>query len=396
MITFFKQKSKKEILQAVIKPLIFSRLILLFIAWFSQYFQPSTQYFPTKNVTEQFAFSSFRFLDVWGRWDSGWYLKIAQQGYLFSNLGEQQGNSFAFFPFYPGLIKLFSLIIPQQFLSQEVWLFLAVAIANLCFLFGLILFYYLVKNTFLDKSKTEKEAKNLASKSVIFLLLFPTSFFFSCAYSEAVFFLLAVGSFFLIRKQKYFLASLVISLASITRPYGILLLLPLLISYFQARKWQISKINWQFFSFLMPILSLGAYAYYCYIQTGDFLAFLHAQAQWSRQLSWPWQSILEPLHFIGYVTPVEKLFTVLSIVILLFSFKLLPLTLAIWANIVNLIPLFSGTVISNLRYILIFPIFIVLTIMSYKKPTLERMILAFFLMLQVLLFSAWCQFYWVA
>jgi len=289
------------------------------------------------------------------------------------------------------------LIVPNQFLNQEVWLFIAVTLSNLFFLGGLIILYYLIKNTFLDKLKTEKEAKNLAAKSVIFLLFFPTSFFFSAAYSEALFFMLAVGSFALVRKQKYFLASLIVSLASITRPYGITLLLPLLISYFQDRKWQVSKINWQFFNFLMPILSLGAYAYYCYIQTGDFLAFLHAQAQWSRQFNWPWQSILEPLHFIGYVTPVEKFLTLASFIPLFLSFKFLPIPWSIWVNTVNLIPLLSGTISSNLRFLIVlFPVYVVLTIMSHQKPNLEKTILAIFLVLQVLLFSAWCQLYWVA
>lgn len=396
MISFFIQKSKKEIFQAIVSPFVFSHLILLFIAWFSQYFQPSTQYFATNNTSNQFAFSSFRFLDVWGRWDSGWYLKIAQQGYLFSNVGEQQGNSFAFFPLYPGLIKFVSLIVPNQFLNQEVWLFIAVALSNLFFLGGLIILYYLVKNTFLDKLKTEKEAKNLAAKSVIFLLFFPTRFFFSAAYSEALFFLLAVGSFALVRKQKYFLASLIVSLASITRPYGITLLLPLLISYFQDRKWQISKIDWQVFSFILPILVLAGYLYYCYAQTGDFLIFLSAQTQWNKQASWPWQSILRPLHFIGYITPIEKIFTTTSVLILLLSFKFLPFSWAIWANIVNLTPLFSGTIISNMRYMLIFPVFVVLALISHRKPNLEKIVLAIFIVLQVLLFSAWCQFYWVA
>ncbi len=397
MITFFLQKSKKEIFQAIIGPFIFSRLILLFIAWFSQYFRASAQYFSSDSATSHFAFSSFRFLDVWGRWDSGWYLKIAQQGYLFSNVGEQQGNSFAFFPLYPSLIKLFSLIVSQQFLNQEIWLLIAVVLSNLFFLFGLVIFYFLVKNILLDKSKTEKETQNLAAKSVFFLLLFPTSFFFSAAYSEALFFLLVVSSFSLMKNKKYLLASLIISVASITRPYGILLLLPLLISYFQDRKWQISKINWQLFSFVWPILALGTYAYYCYTQTGDFLAFLHAQGEWSRQFSWPWQSILDPRHFIGYVTPVEKLLTVASFIPMFLSFKFLPISWAIWANAVNLIPLLSGTISSNLRFLIVlFPIYVVLAIMSQQKPQLEKIILAIFLVLQVLLFSAWCQLYWVA
>ena len=150
----------------------------MFIAWFSQYFRASAQYFSSDSATSHFAFSSFRFLDVWGRWDSGWYLKIAQQGYLFSNVGEQQGNSFAFFPLYPSLIKLFSLIVPQQFLNQEIWLLIAVVLSNLFFLFGLVIFYFLVKNILLDKSKTEKETQNLAAKSVIFYYFSQLAFSF--------------------------------------------------------------------------------------------------------------------------------------------------------------------------------------------------------------------------
>jgi len=189
MIAFLRKNSKKEIFRQVIAPFFYSRFLLLIVAWFSQYFQASNQYFSTNSSNSQFAFSSFRFLDVWGRWDSGWYLKIAQQGYLLSNIGNNQGNSFAFFPLYPSLIKLFSLIVPEKFLSQEVWLFLAAGLANLFFLFGLIIFYYLVKNTFTDLLKSGKEVESIASKSVIFLLLFPTvssfqlltvNHFFSC------------------------------------------------------------------------------------------------------------------------------------------------------------------------------------------------------------------------
>jgi hypothetical protein len=38
-------------------------------------------------------------VDVWGRWDSGWFVSIAQHGYL------DPGHSTAFFPLYPLLIR---------------------------------------------------------------------------------------------------------------------------------------------------------------------------------------------------------------------------------------------------------------------------------------------------
>lgn len=390
MIFFLKKNSKKEILEHILAPFIYSRFLLLIIAWFSQYFQASKQYFPIDKQDSLFAFSSFHLLDVWGRWDSGWYLKIAQEGYSSS-------GSFAFFPLYPSLIKFFSLIVPERFLSQEVWLFITVALSNLFFIFGLIIFHFLVKNIFIDQKKSEEYAEDIAQKSVFFLLLFPTSFFFSCAYSESLFFILIVSSFYLIRNQKYLLASLIASLATLTKPYGILLLIPLVLSYLKNRSWQFSKIDWKILYFLLPILTLLGYCHFCYLQTGDFLAFLHAQEQWRKQLSWPWQSIFQPIHFIGFITPLEKILTIFGVFSLLLAFKFLPIEIAIWANLVNLVPLFSGTIISNMRYLIVlFPIFIVLAVISHKKTQLSTAIITILLVLQVLLFSAWCQFYWVA
>ena len=383
------KKNKKEILKHILLPFCYSRLLLLIIAWFSQYFSAA-------NQSQQFAFSNLRFLDVWGRWDSGWYLKIAQQGYLLSNQGNNW-NGFAFFPLYPSLIKLFSLLVPQQFLTPEIWLFIAVCLANLFFIFGLIVFYFLVKNIFLDQQKYHDQAKKIAQKSLIFLLFFPTSFFFSCAYTESLFFLLTVVSFSLIKNKKYFFASLIISCASLSRPYGITLLLPLAISYLQSKKWQLSKINWQCSYLLLPVLTLAIYCWYCYLQSGDFLAFLHAQDTFGKQLSWPWQSIFQSKNFIGYISPLDKVMAIVGSLLLLYAFKLLPIHLTIWANVVNFIPLMSGTIGSNTRYLsLLLPIFVVLAIISQKKPQLEIALLALSLVLQVLLFSAWCQFYWVA
>lgn len=391
MVTLFKKLSKKETVKTVFIPFFISRFLLLFISWFCQYFQISPHYFP-EGSENSYAFSPFRFLDVWGRWDSGWYLQIAQHGYSPIQQGTV-GNSFAFFPIYPILIKFFSLIFPKQFLTQDVWLFIAVFLSNLFFLIALCVFYYFIKKIFAQVPYRKKIAQN----SVLLLLLFPTSFFFSTAYNESLFFLLTISCFFFLFENKYFLASIIASFAALTKPYGILLLVPLLLHYFKNKNWNWQKIDLSFIYFFLPIISLFAFCIFAYLQTGDFLAFLHSQTAWHKTLSWPWKSLLYPYHFIGYITPIETIITIFALTTLGLSWKYLPHELVIWANLLNLIPLFSGTTISNMRYIIsIFPFFIFLSLITQKREGFEKILLAIFLVIQVLLFTAWCQFYWVA
>ena len=61
--------------------------------------------FPVRQANDLWrSFPNNLFLDGWLRWDSGWYLEIAMNGY------SQEVNT-AFYPLYPGLIKLIQLFV---------------------------------------------------------------------------------------------------------------------------------------------------------------------------------------------------------------------------------------------------------------------------------------------
>jgi Gpi18-like mannosyltransferase len=126
-------------------------------------------------------------LDLFIRWDSNWYLGIASEGYFYTP-GEQ--SSIAFFPLYPLLIKLFSLTL----LNPKI---VGLLISNIAFLAGAIYLFKLVM--------LETKDRELASKTVWYLFIFPVSFFFSLVYTEGLFLLLAASSFYYARKQKWLL-----------------------------------------------------------------------------------------------------------------------------------------------------------------------------------------------
>ena len=113
---------------------------------------------------------------IWsqGNFDGVHYLRIAQDGYAYQ-------FTQAFFPLYPFLVRLISYLTFGNFLVA------ALLLSNLAFLAGLLLFYKLVKKNYDEK---------IAFWSCLFLLAFPTSFYFGAVYTEGLFFLLIISSFY--------------------------------------------------------------------------------------------------------------------------------------------------------------------------------------------------------
>src|SRR5207244_9405299 len=91
----------------------------------------------------------------------------------------------------------------------------SIVVSNGAFLGGLVVLY------FLTSSELSEDA---ARKAVLYLAVFPTSFFFLAPYSESLFLLLSVTSFWAARRGKWPLAGAAGALAALTRNLGLLLL----------------------------------------------------------------------------------------------------------------------------------------------------------------------------
>jgi len=127
------------------------------------------------------------------RWDAGWYVEISRDGYHY-----QPGmpSNAAFFPLYPLLIRathgLFFL--PE---NDYWWLLTGIVLSNIALLVALGYFRSLLAIEFDQKT---------VSRAVIYLLIFPTTFSFSCVYSESLFLALTVGAFYYARKNRWLTA----------------------------------------------------------------------------------------------------------------------------------------------------------------------------------------------
>jgi hypothetical protein len=264
-----------------------------------------------------------------------------------------------------------------------------VVLSNLFLLAALVLLFKLVLTMFDDDA--------VARKSVLYLLLFPTSFFFSCFYTESAFLLLGVATFYLATKRLWLPAAITGFLLSLTRPLGALILVPALWIYFEGIHWNWRKLGLKGASLLLIPAGLLTYLLASASVTGDVLAPIRVQQAWNRQFAPPWATILAPASYVPYITPIEQLLTVGFLVGGLASLVVLPSAGYGLYALLSMVPiLVSGTLDSSARYyVVLFPIFVVLA-RAGRQATIDRAIRVTAFTLQVLLMAAWSQFYWVA
>ncbi len=317
----------------------------------------------------------------WANFDGVRYLSIAHHGY--GNMEQ------AFFPLFPWLIRI--LVYPFR-QSPFALLISGLTISHLAFLTTLFLFYKLIKLDFDDK---------VARRAILFLLIFPTSFFFGAVYTESLFLVLIIGSFYAARKKNWWFAGVLGAFASATRVVGILLLPALLWEWWEqrsvvssqrsvTRKNQSSIINHQslitghrslFTALPLLLIPLGLLFYMRFLSSyfQDPLMFIHAQPAFGVQRSvdklillyqviWRYLKMIvstrwDPLYFTVWL----ELLTAVGFGSLLgYAYvRKIRFSYLIFAVFAYLVPTLTGTFCSMPRYVLIlFPCFIALALIK--------------------------------
>jgi Gpi18-like mannosyltransferase len=365
------------------------RLVLLGLVFLSAKFFPLQNNFLGGGLGHYLKAPLFW---AWANFDGEHYLSIAQNGYGF---GEQ-----AFFPLYPLLIKFVGMF----FGGGLVYLNLSgLLIANISFLIALIGMYKLFRLDFSER---------ISKWVIIFLLLFPTSFYFGSVYTESLFLVLIVWSFYFARKGNWLGASILAMFASATRVIGIILLPILAIELLNQNKFKFKGLkvkNW--LPFLIIPLGLFFFMFYLKITTGDWLAFLHALPSFGEQRSATpivlpqvfYRYIFKILPNLNYVyfpglftTYLEFITGIVFLALSILSFFKLRLSYSLFLLGGYLIPTLSGSFSSLPRYLVIlFPAFILIG--TVKLPKLLKatfsIILFIGLVVSIVLFS---RGYWLS
>jgi hypothetical protein len=146
-------------------------------------------------------------LDGTDRWDAGWYLRIAREGY-------GSYGSAAFYPGYPLATKGVWAIVGGDGLAA------ALLVSNAAFFGSLLVFHQLTREEF---------DPGTARRAVVAMAAFPTAFFFLAPYSESLFLLLTLIAFRQARRDRWGSSALAGAAAAFTRSIGIVLLPALIV-----------------------------------------------------------------------------------------------------------------------------------------------------------------------
>jgi hypothetical protein len=210
-------------------------------------------------------------------WDAGWMLRIAQFGYprtLTEEVGG--GNRWAFFPGVPALVRATAKVTGMSFSSS------GLVVAFVTGLGAVIAAWYLA-----SRFGTE-----VADYTALLLSFFPTAYVFSMVYSDGLFICCACATLVFLGRKRWLLAGLATSLASVTRGFGIILILACaaeaVIEITKTRK-------------VRPVIGIAtapiglvAWTWYQWNVSGDPFAYNTAYEYWFFKFRWfsvPFRSV---------------------------------------------------------------------------------------------------------
>jgi hypothetical protein len=198
--------------------------------------------------------------DVWARWDSVWFLRIAEHGYSAAS-----GAASAFYPLYPGAVAVLGRALFGHYVLAGILISLAAALGSFLLL---------------HRIAEERLGADGARRAVLYLAFFPFALFLQAVYSESLYLLLTLAAFMLAERRRFLVAGAVTGLALLARPTGVALLPALALMAWQER----DRLRAVASLAVAPVL-FAAYPLYLWQAEGDPWAFLHAQRIWSRHLS---------------------------------------------------------------------------------------------------------------
>ena len=381
----------------ILVPLAITRVVLVLVAWLGfhliQFPLRSSKWEigdngMAQNVAGHLSPNAHPFVNMWARWDAGWYLDVAKNGYRFLP-GEQ--SNVAFFPLYPYVVRLVHSAIRLP--GDLGWLLVGIIVSNTALLVALIYLYRLVR---LDYDRCT------AARAVLYLCVFPTTLFLSAVYSESLFLALVVTAFYYARAARWLATGVLAAAATLCRPAGLLLVVPLGFEYLSKREFRWRRIRADCAALILPPLALAGHLAVLRWRFGSWNVISKAEAieGWNRSLTLPWNTLLYSLQHIGssigYHGAFEFVFTAILIALAIFAcFRLRP-SYAIY-SIVSVVFITSwGDLKSAPRFgLVIFPIMILLALLGHRKA-FNRTYLTVSAILAAVSMVVFSQWGWVA
>jgi Mannosyltransferase (PIG-V) len=231
------------------------------------------------GLTRPFGYFGNLLVSPLARWDSVWYLQVAQSGY---GHGGQAART-TFFPLYPLMVRGLGVVVRSDLIA-------GVLISLVCFVVALVLLYRLVE--------LELDAER-ARVCVTLIAFAPMAYYFSAVYTESLFLALSVGCVYAARTGRWAQAAVLGALASASRNTGFLLVVPIVLLYLYGprtdrppghrRRWWIPayRVEPSLAWVLLVPVGMGAYILFLALSTGHGLTPFTAEKLWYHHFAGP-------------------------------------------------------------------------------------------------------------
>lgn len=309
--------------------------------------------------------------------DVNWYVGIAERGYEQMPFNADVQRNWAFFPLFPLLLRLASYVTGEFVLT-------GMALSHICLLLALFFLHRL--------SLLFGLSANDADRAVMYLALFPTSYFFSIPLPEALFLMLSVASFYFAKSERWWIAGLFGALASATRTTGVLLLPALAVLYWEMyRPLHLKDLRKDSLGLLLVPTGLLSFMIYLQVITGNALAFKDAMAAWGRKAGFFFSPLFDYLAHPAVIAAHWDFrllnFSAVAIALVcgIALLKQRHFALATYTLLAVLVALSSALLQSQARYaMVVFPVYMALA-MAGRYTKIDQLIRNAFLVLLALM-----------
>jgi hypothetical protein len=245
----------RSALIATLPVYVASRLVVLFIA------KATTWLFPQLTVTQGLS-----------AWDGGWYLAIAEHGYIGTVEGTgNAGLRWAFLPGYPALVRGLSELTGLSLPISGIVLSVTAGAA------AMVVIWIVVAGVLGD---------HIATSTATLMAFFPTSYVLSMVYTEGIFLLVGGVGLYAATKRRWLLGGAMAAIACLVRTPGLTLVAVLVVAAFVEIRAGRASLR-MLAGLVLSVSGIAMWLLLQWVRVGTFSASADAQrVGWYYEFSW--------------------------------------------------------------------------------------------------------------
>lgn len=284
-------------------------------------------------------------INVFTSWDGRWYLDVVRNGYPRDVPPDityyQEEARAAFFPLFPLMGRYFDRIVP----GGDTF---AVLLLNI-----IIGFVAVVTVGILAK---EIYGERVGRTSAVLMAMFPGSFVFSFAYSEAIMIALAAAALLMLHYKEWAAAGVFAALCTASRPNGVAIVFACLVAAWYA--WREDR-DWRaLLSVMLAPLGFIAFQLYVGVHADETFVWFRVQSEaWGEGASFGYTALKNTVEAFAHplTSPTDSITAVsvaATVLLVWFSWKAkLPAPMATYTAMVLAMMLLPATVTARPRFL---------------------------------------------